>query len=912
MAYQLTRREFLKMAAAGSGLLFFRPKRALARRPRGEHALEGGYEWRYNICTMCASGCGIRAAVKQQDGLERVVKIEGNPYDPFNRGKICARGQAGVRRHHSPNRIKQPLIRVEGSKRGAWKFRPATWEEAYGYIISKLKENKIQLYEMALVGGWITCVYYTPFVISFALAGGIPNIIGIPLQRCCLGGHFGEDTVTGNFLVHGEVMADYANAKYILALRSSSGVAGISTGRAVSLGEALRNKAKLVVIDPRMSEFAAKADEWHPIKPGTDQALLLVILNRILSHERYDADFVKKHTNVPFLAYEEGGWVRLAQEPGPNGQIGKFFVYDRKSEEIRAVPAPSNSNDHDTEGNPLFPALEAPEELEWEGRKVKTVFQLLKEKVKGYTPEWAAPICDLPAATIDRIAEELTTTRPALIEPGWHDPRYANNVMTWKTAAMIQTLLGGIDTIGGWVFSGAYREEVESFWKTVWAGKEPVMAPGLLLVRTLMERFFTNPKAWSHGHPALSSVWSEQQWEQGKDGVAFPLFSDVGYLEAAKGKLNYGGKPYKLRAFFLIAANMVSSLVSNHDWKELFTDPEVKLIVDVDILPSETGLYADVILPDLSYLEREDPLFAVEMAHDLAFTTRDPVKPLVDGKGFLDLTADMAEGLGFYERYLGTIAHLFGWDPQRFTEMVTEARRKGISVGRVARDFALEGLAKRLGRGKEELARELKERGIIHLKGGEEYRREAGIPFKYPAPTPSGRLELYSLIMAEFNEQHGYKTNWDPLIAFVPPEWKPGMRPQDKLSDDEFFFSYGKTPLMSHTSTQGNDLLLSLTELRREQNLGVWIHPQRARRLGIKAGDLVELENTVSGQRVQGVAFLTELIRPDTLFIASDFGREYGRKEPLGVALGDLIPYRLEPVVGSFRTCEFTIKVRKV
>jgi anaerobic selenocysteine-containing dehydrogenase len=138
------------LGASGTALALLTPLVASQVKPgvqagkKDEGALTGEYEWRYNICTFCASTCGIRVAVKKVAGQERAVKIEGNPNDPFNRVRICARGQSGLRRLYGPDRIKQPLIRVEGSKRGDFSFRAATWDEAYSYILDKIKKNNIK------------------------------------------------------------------------------------------------------------------------------------------------------------------------------------------------------------------------------------------------------------------------------------------------------------------------------------------------------------------------------------------------------------------------------------------------------------------------------------------------------------------------------------------------------------------------------------------------------------------------------------------------------------------------------------------------------------------------------------------------------------------------------------------------
>lgn len=82
-------------------------------------------EWIPSICNFCSTLCNVKAGVKEVAGKRRVVKIEGNPESPLNRGKTCARGQSGIFQIYDPDRLKTPLIREPGSKRGEWKFRPA-------------------------------------------------------------------------------------------------------------------------------------------------------------------------------------------------------------------------------------------------------------------------------------------------------------------------------------------------------------------------------------------------------------------------------------------------------------------------------------------------------------------------------------------------------------------------------------------------------------------------------------------------------------------------------------------------------------------------------------------------------------------------------------------------------------------
>ncbi|HFB52187.1 MAG TPA: hypothetical protein ENJ48_00710 [Anaerolineae bacterium] len=158
MSNTLSRREFLRTGAAataGLSFLHFAGAEAMPALAKGDaQASTSELQWRPTICNMCPNICGIKVGVKMVGGKERAVKIEGNPAHPYNRGKICARGQSGIRRMYNPDRLKTPLIRVEGSKRGEWEFRKATWDEAFDYIMKKIEEHNIQPYETAIIGSW--------------------------------------------------------------------------------------------------------------------------------------------------------------------------------------------------------------------------------------------------------------------------------------------------------------------------------------------------------------------------------------------------------------------------------------------------------------------------------------------------------------------------------------------------------------------------------------------------------------------------------------------------------------------------------------------------------------------------------------------------------------------------------------
>jgi anaerobic selenocysteine-containing dehydrogenase len=191
----LNRRAFLKATGLGAaGLTLLKPSGLLSKAAVADSGGPAdGEAYTYSICNFCSSLCNLRVTTQTKNGVKRIVKLDGNPNSTLNRGKICARGQAGLRQTYDTDRLKTPLIRVEGSKRGEMKFRSASWEEAWEYIAKKQKSANIQPWEWTMVGGWTSCVFYMNWAVPFALANKVPNIIASPMQHCVTTGHLGTD-----------------------------------------------------------------------------------------------------------------------------------------------------------------------------------------------------------------------------------------------------------------------------------------------------------------------------------------------------------------------------------------------------------------------------------------------------------------------------------------------------------------------------------------------------------------------------------------------------------------------------------------------------------------------------------------------------------------------------------------------
>ncbi|HUL57680.1 MAG TPA: molybdopterin-dependent oxidoreductase [Anaeromyxobacteraceae bacterium] len=331
----------------------------------------------YGVCDMCPWHCGI--VVTTLNG--RVRKIDGNPRDPKSRGKLCARGQAGVSFLYDPDRLKRPLIRT--GARGEGRFRPASWDEALDHAAGKLlairKEHGPEA--VAFLGHTAGDFW---FVDHLPQAWGSPNAAR-PSMSLCTSPREEAAVLTFGRNIGNHEPVDWDEARCIVLVGTHIGEDARNT-MMQDLAAARARGAKLVVVDPRYSSAAMKADFWLPIRPGTDTALLLAWMNVLVTEGLVDREFVERWT------------------------VG---------------------------------------------------FDALAAHVAETTPEWAAPITDLPAGLIRESARTLGRERPrSVIVPGRHVVWYGNDTQRMRAVYLVNALLGAYGRPGGLYFNRQpYLEE---------------------------------------------------------------------------------------------------------------------------------------------------------------------------------------------------------------------------------------------------------------------------------------------------------------------------------------------------------------------------------------------------------------------------------------------------------------------
>jgi thiosulfate reductase/polysulfide reductase chain A len=661
----LNRRDFFKVAGASAGALavgqFLPPRVAEAAQQSGVIDANGdGYI--PTMCEMCVWRCGVLAKVK--DG--RVVKLEGNPDHPHSKGRLCARGQSGLMNTYDPDRVLKPLIRV--GPRGGGQFREASWDEALDLTAESMLKIKNQYGPEAMIFSSTHNLSQVQFE-NLLNAYGSPNY-GTQRSLCF------NAMVTAFSLTYGieEPSRNYDNVEFILLVGRNL-MEAISTSETHELSKAIARGAKLVVLDPRFTKTAAKASEWIPIRPGTDAAFLLAMIQVIVSEELADCDFVKQYV------------------------VGCEGIVDAMSE---------------------------------------------------YSPEWAETKTGVPADTIRRIAREYAALQSnALAHPGWRTSNFINSFQTERAIATLNALSGNVLTPGGCL--SAESPEATGFT----LGKPP--QPGY--PRTTASRLDGVP--WKYPLVPL------------KLGVIQELRESI-----------LSGKPYQAHGWFISRQNPVMSIPDQS--RTLQALAKMDFIVVVDILLNDSAWFADVVLPEASYLERYDPLLPIDSK---VFLRQPVIEPQGDTRSALWIYKQLGERLG--------LGDFFQYEDEE--------------------DYLRQQL-KPLGLNLEEL----KVKGYLAPKI--ENREDGEITFN----TPSGKIEVYSETLAN--------------AGFSPwPTWEEPPQPEA----DKFYLLTGKVGQHTQFASQNNQLLHKYQDEPR-----LWMHPQAAQARGLVDNNLVEVTSEVGSVHI--------------------------------------------------------------
>ncbi len=606
-------------------------------RPTGERVAT-------TTCYMCACRCGIR--VHLENG--RVRYIDGNPDHPVNRGVICAKGSAGIAQHESPARLTAPMKRV--GPRGSGEFVTISWDEALATATEWLgairgrNPDELAFFtgrdQSQALTGWWAQQFGT---VNYAAHGGFCSVNMAAAGMYTMGSAFWE---------FGE--PDFEHTRYLMLW----GVAEDHDSNPIKLGlgKLKARGAKLVAVNPVRTGYAALADEWIAIRPGTDGLLALALVHELLRTDRIDLDYLVRYTNAHWLVIDAHG----TPDDG-------LFARDAEGRPLAAhadsvVPADAIGYTPKIVGELTLP----------DGRRARPVFDHIARRYlePAYAPDTVAERCGVDAETIRRLARELAHVafeRAIELPVAWTDAHgrrqetmrgrpvamhamrgisaHSNGFQTCRALHLLQLLLGAIETPGSFRFQPPYPKQIPPANKPGRARREngtldsaPLGYP--LAPADLVVEADGTPRRIDHAY----------SW-------AYPL--------AVHGMLHtvirnaWAGDPYRIDTLLLFMANMSwNSAMNTAETQRWLTDVDaasgeykIPRIIYCDAYSSEMVQYADLVFPDPTYLERHDCISLLDRPISDADAAIDAIRhPVIAAdrnvRGFQSVLLDLGARLG--------------------------------------------------------------------------------------------------------------------------------------------------------------------------------------------------------------------------------------------------------------------------
>lgn len=821
----LNRRGFMKLSAglgtlAGLGFKLNAVAAAVKDASTAGAATAAGERHIKTTCCHCVNFCGIDVLV--QDGVMRAIYPDKARSEFYNVG-ICPKGVSGVFNTYNPYRVKRPLKRTN-PKKGLDQdpgWVEISWEEAFDEIAGRLKkimdEDPRKLVWHHAHGKYLIG---DQFPKAFCKAFGTPNVVH-RTTTCEAARHVADELTWG---YHG-FLPDLNHCRLLINFGGNY-YEGEQFSRWLDHAtvQAQERGMKVIVVEPRLSHCATKADEWIPIRPGKDVVLLLGIARRLIEKGTIDREFLTAYTNAPNLVDEDGHFVRDAE--------GNPLVWDTHSRSARPFTLGVN------------PALEGVYEVD--GKQVRTSFQVFIDSLAELTPDYVAEVAGVPAETVDRLASLLaenamigaTTVldgkrlryRPVALHTFRGLSAKEFGVQNWRAGLILQMLLGNIDAVGGLNLHSVYKKP---------AYFEPSKAEYPPTRVDLQESVF---------FPHATHNVAQQ--------VALTLADPERY-----------GLPYRPEMQIFYATNRPMS--ASEGYKQ-FDGLKHTFNVVIDIVMSETAQMADIVLPDLTYLEAWH-LSPTRYTPGTKHTAiRQPVTNVYAiPHDAYSILWELSKRLGIRDKYIEHINK--NWGLKEF------ALKPGRDYS--ARE-AVEAIWLQKTKGKKSFDYALEHAFVgKHLSVEETYLKGVESKFKGPGKPKMNfyaeqMLKSFELVKEKKAAHKIRAIDLDKYaVALSPlPRREHGFpTPHREAKDYPFYVITHKRMYRNQMGQSALNPILNNLGEGTDTNFIV-MNREAASRLKIKDGDEVVLETRVG--KVTGHVKLSEGIRPDTVAVSYHYGHQ--------------------------------------
>jgi anaerobic selenocysteine-containing dehydrogenase len=707
-------------------------------------------------CHVCNIQDGALAFVENG----RVVKLEGNPEHVSTRGRLCAKGNAGMWYSYDPDRIMYPLKRV--GKRGEGKWKRISWDEALAEVAAKLDEtlkrgdpNEIMLkWGRNRTGGALERFMHT------LGSATIMNHTSIceSSKKTGMEQTWGPDIET----------PDYANTKYVLDFGSNILEAAYfhnPLSQRVTEGR-VDNQMKVVSFDVRLSNTAGYADEWVPVFPGTDGAVALAIGHVILREDLQDTDFIDTWCNVSTAE--------------------------------------------------------------------------LKQHYQQFTPQWASELSGVPVETIERLAREFATTKPATVFFYRGPVKHLYGSYQSKAILMLSIMTGNIENKGG-----------------------TCLPRGMGYAQP-------SPKPPGPAHASYLAAHPKYPFASHKVSHMTPYW-------IADGR-------QKISVYFSYQDNPVyTNPGSEALWGELFRNEElIPYYVCLTPFMGEEALYADLILPDVPYLERHEPESMPSSLWPWLGWRQPVIQPLGEGREtriylrdiIHQLDADGSRGMKQYWNFKDGEDYM----RQQFDNIPGLKEAGGVDWLKKHGVWPIYGkLNPKTGKISDESGREIRAEYGLHMKELSDAEMAGATVDGKGLVHKNGQIIG---VRRKGRNMVGFPTSDRLLHVHVPELAEFGFNPMptfkripmhESMKDDELILTTYKYNVHKQSRTAAVKWLAEIVHSN-----PAWMNPETAARIGVRSGDLIRVTSPV-GYLVTKV-YVTEGIHPKTVAISTACGHwGYGR-----------------------------------
>lgn len=559
-------------------------------------------------CALCVSRCGSIAVIENG----RFIALEPDPSHPTGKA-LCAKGRAAPELVYHPDRLLHPLKRTRPKDAPDPGWQRISWDEALDLTAARLRQIAqehgpesvvFSLASPSTSASDDSVVWINRLMNAF----GSPNLCAS--WELCAWGRYQATWYTFGASVPGVYMPDLENAGCILFWGYNPNLARLT--HATATVEALKRGARLIVVDPRRTGVAKKADIWLQVRPGSDAALALGIAQVMLARGWYDREFIRDWTNGPLLVRADNGRLLTHSDLSPQGSAQQYVAWS----ETRGRPIPYDPAAGSYEGDNPEPALFGAFTLETQQGQVvcQPAFALMAGLCRHYPPERVEAICGIEREKVEEAARMLWEARPVAYYAWSGVEMQTNATQIARAIAQLCVLTGSFDAPGGNVlFPAVPAANV--------AGAELLPASQRARALGLPERPL-GPSSWQ-------LITSEELYR--------------GVLDQ---------QPYGVHGLVGFGANLLLSHADSRRGRQALQ--ALDFYVHADLFMNPTAELADVVLPVASAFEREALRIGFEgslAAQSQVQLRQRVVEPRGETRSDIEIVFDLARRLGLGDHF---------------------------------------------------------------------------------------------------------------------------------------------------------------------------------------------------------------------------------------------------------------------